>query len=46
MSDIPNSQLVDIWVEDSVDKSDARAFVWVLIRQFDVDFPEAPGEWC
>lgn len=41
-----NSQLVDIWVEDSVDESYAWALVWVLVRQFDVDFPEASVEWC
>lgn len=41
-----NSQLVDVWVENSVDESDARAFVWVLVRQFDVDLPKASGKWC
>lgn len=41
-----NSQLVDVWVKNSVDKSDARAFVWVLVRQFDVDFPKASSKWC
>jgi hypothetical protein len=33
-------QLVDIWVKDAVDEADARGFVWILVREFDVDLPD------
>jgi hypothetical protein len=39
-------QLVDIRVEYSVDEADAGAFVWVLIREFHVNFPEATLKRC
>lgn len=39
-------EFVDVWVEDAVDETDAWALVGVLIRQFDMDLPEAAEEWC
>lgn len=41
-----NSQLVNVRMEDSVNEPDARALVWVLIRQLDVDLPMATLEGC
>ena len=39
-------QLVDVGVEDAIHEANARAFVGVLVGQFDVDFPEAALKWC
>lgn len=38
-------QLVDVGVKDAIDEANARAFVRVLVREFDVDFPETASEW-
>lgn len=46
MSDKLDSQLIDIRMEDAVDKSYARALVGILIGQLHVDFPVATLEWC
>lgn len=40
-----DSQFVDIGVEYPVYKTNTRALIRVLIRKFDVDLPEAAGEW-
>jgi hypothetical protein len=40
------SQLIDVWMEDAVDESYARALVGVLIGQFHMNFPVAAGKWC
>jgi hypothetical protein len=37
-------QLINVGVENSVDEADARAFVRVLIRQLDMDFPVTTSE--
>ena len=37
-------QLVDVGVEDAVDKADAGALVGILVGQLDVDFPQAALE--
>lgn len=39
-----DSQLVDVWVEDTVYEADARRLVWVLIGELDVDLPDAAFE--
>ena len=41
-----DSQLIDIGMENAVDKSYAGALVWVLIGQFDVNLPVTTLEWC
>jgi hypothetical protein len=46
MSGKIGSQLIDVWMEDAVDESYARALVGVLIGQFHMDFPVAAGKWC
>jgi hypothetical protein len=38
------TQLIDVWVEDAVYKTDGRRFVGVLVWDFDVDFPVAAFE--
>lgn len=43
---VHNSQLVNVRVEDPVDKSNAGTLVRVLVRQFDVNLPVATGEGC
>lgn len=42
----PSSQFVNVWVEDLVHESNARALVWVLLRQFDVNLPYTTCERC
>lgn len=37
---------INVWVEDTVNEADAGTFVWVLIRQLDVNFPKSTLEWC
>ena len=37
-------QFVDVWVEYTVDKTDAGGLVGILVGKLDVDFPEAAGE--
>lgn len=37
-------QLVDVWMEDTVHKSNARGFVWVGIREFNMNLPHATLE--
>lgn len=44
MHETLDSQLIDIGVEDSVDKAYAGTLVGILIGQFDVDFPMATLE--
>lgn len=34
-------QFVDVGVEDPIHEADAGTFVRVLVRELDVDFPEA-----
>lgn len=41
-----NVQLVDVGVEDAVHEADAGGFVWVLVGELNVDFPEAALEGC
>jgi hypothetical protein len=41
-----NVQLVNVGMKYPVHKADAGAFVWVLVGDFDVDFPIAAGERC
>lgn len=38
-------QLIDIWVEDSIYKAYAWAFVRVLVGQLYVNFPQTAFEW-
>ena len=38
--------LIDIWMENSVDKAYAWAFVRVLIWKLYMHFPKATFEWC
>jgi len=33
-------EFINVWVKYSVDEADARALVWILIGQLDVDLPE------
>lgn len=33
-------QLINVWVEYSVDEADTRALVWILVGQLDMDLPE------
>ena len=40
------SHLIDIWVKYAVDKADARTFVWILVRQFHVNLPQATFKRC
>ena len=40
------SHLVDVRVKYAVDKADARTFVWILVRQLDMNLPEATFERC
>ena len=44
MSLLSYLQFVDVGVEDPVHKADTRRLVRVLIRQLDVDFPDAAFE--
>lgn len=37
-------ELVDVWVEYSVDEADAGRLVGVLVGDFDVNLPVAAGE--
>lgn len=39
-------QLVYVRVENPICEADARRLVWVLVRQFDVDLPDATFERC
>jgi hypothetical protein len=39
-------ELVDVGVEDAVDKADAGRLVRVLVGELDVDFPEPAEEGC
>jgi hypothetical protein len=39
-------QLVDVGVEDAIDKADAWRLVRVLVGELDVDFPETAEEGC
>jgi len=39
-------QLVNVRMENPVYEADARAFVWILIGEFNVNLPEAAGERC
>jgi hypothetical protein len=39
-------QLVDVGMEDAIDKADAWRLVWVLVGKLDVDFPETAEEGC
>lgn len=41
-----NKQLIYVGVVDPVHEADARALVWVVIWQLDVDFPESAFVWC
>lgn len=43
---VAHLQFIDVWVEDSIDESNARALVWVLVGQLDVDFPVTSGKRC
>lgn len=43
---IDHVQLVDVWVEDPVDKSDARGLVWVLIWELHVNLPGSAFKGC
>ena len=38
-------QFIDVGMEDAVNKSDAGTLVGVLVRELDVDLPEATFEW-
>lgn len=40
-----NLQFIDVWVENAVDETDARALVGVLIRQFNMKLPVSPDKW-
>lgn len=37
-------QLINVGMEDAIDKSDAGALIRILIREFDVDFPVSTSE--
>lgn len=39
-----NSQLINVGVEDAVDKANAWALVRILVREFDVNFPMTASE--
>jgi len=41
-----NAQLVYVWMEDAIHEADAGGFVWVLVWELDVHFPESALEWC
>jgi hypothetical protein len=44
MSLLPYLQFVDVGVENPVHEADTRRLIRVLIRQLDVDFPDAAFE--
>lgn len=37
-------QLIDVWVEDAIDESNAGTLVGILVRELDVDLPETAFE--
>lgn len=39
-------QLIDVRMENAVHEADTWRFVWVLIGEFNVDFPDAALERC
>lgn len=41
-----NLQFIDVRVEDTVHKADARRFVGILVGEFDMNLPHAVLEWC
>ena len=43
---VPHSHLVNVGVEDAINKANARAFVGILVGELYVDLPDAAGEWC
>ena len=38
-------QLVDIGMEDLIDEANTRALIRVLVRQLDMNLPQAAFEW-
>ena len=38
-------QLVDVGMEDLIDEANTRALIRVLVRQLDMNLPQAAFEW-
>lgn len=39
-------QFIDVWMEDSIYKANAGAFVGILVGKFYMDFPQTTKEGC